>query len=294
MFERLFKQDLRGVIAFGLVLAVSACGENSTQSDPVAASSSGTGTLRVEVTDAPACGMRSVQIGIAGIRLHADATASLQDPLWREVRLDPPVTVELLDLQNGNVAPLADLQLPAGDYRQVSLVLAASDKGAAAHHVELLSDPAGSRRSLTVPASVANGITVETSVKVLSDQTRSLVLDIDACQSVVPAAANQTYFLDPQVAPIAIDEKGRREIGGELDPKHAGATVMAQVMDADGMPRVLKSTVVAPDGLYMLSPLPETPGQKVNVVIVAPGKPVHVITDAVSYTHLTLPTTPYV
>src|SRR5574341_1928038 len=79
------------------VLAVStlaaACGGGS--SEPAM------GTLKVSLTDAPACGYDEVNVTVESVAVHQSSTADDHDAGWQEIVLDPPKRVDLLDLTNG-------------------------------------------------------------------------------------------------------------------------------------------------------------------------------------------------
>ena len=100
-----------GLLASGLV----ACGGGSgTSSD---------GTLKLAMTDAPACGYDHVYVTVNKIRVHQSATADDSTSGWQEVIVPTPQKIDLLGLTNGVLQELGSLPMPAGRYEQVRLVL---------------------------------------------------------------------------------------------------------------------------------------------------------------------------
>ncbi len=61
------------------------------------------GTLKVALTDAPACGYNQINVTVQKVRVHQSATAADGDPGWSEIVLSPPQRIDLLSLTNGNV-----------------------------------------------------------------------------------------------------------------------------------------------------------------------------------------------
>ena len=101
------------VVAAGLLVA---CGGGGSDS-------SATGTLRLSLTDAPACGYDSVFVTVERVRVHKSGSAADSDGGWSEVVLAPAQRVDLLTLTNGTLLPLGQTALPAGTYTQMRLVL---------------------------------------------------------------------------------------------------------------------------------------------------------------------------
>jgi len=89
-------------------------------------SGSDTGTLRLALTDAPACGFDTVFVTIEKVRVHKSGSANEGDDGWSEVALTPAKRVDLLSLTNGALAELGQTLLPAGKYTQMRFVLAAN------------------------------------------------------------------------------------------------------------------------------------------------------------------------
>jgi hypothetical protein len=63
--------------------------------------SSGSGTLGVSLTDAPACGFDSVNVTVSKVRVHQSSSATENDAGWTDIILTPARKINLLDLTNG-------------------------------------------------------------------------------------------------------------------------------------------------------------------------------------------------
>src|SRR5262245_56562253 len=66
----------------------------------------GAGTLRVALTDAPACGYDHVYVTVERVRVHMSSSASDNDGGWSEVVVSPAQRIDLLGLTNGELAEL--------------------------------------------------------------------------------------------------------------------------------------------------------------------------------------------
>jgi hypothetical protein len=84
------------------------------------------GTLKVALTDGPACGYSQINLTVQKVRVNQSATAADGDAGWSEVVLNPAQKINLLSLTNGAVAELGSVLLPVGNYKQISLVLETS------------------------------------------------------------------------------------------------------------------------------------------------------------------------
>lgn len=218
------------------VLALSGCNSSS--------SGGGTGTLNVALTDTPACGFDHVYVTVDRVRVNASAVAGANAAGWHEVVLEVPQKIDLLALTNGVLTELGQTGLPAGHYQQVRLVLLPNTDGALNNSVV----PAGgSEEALATPSAAQSGYKVVGDFKVAADRVVDLVLDFDACRSVVPKA-NGGYALKPVVTATVQTVSGG--IAGHVDPADAGAVVYAE---QDG--RIVKGTVADDNGYFLLSPV---------------------------------------
>lgn len=206
------------------------------------------GTLGVSITDAPACGFDAVYVTVNKVRAHQSSTANENSAGWSDITLNPSRKINLLVLTNGALEELGQVPLTAGHYTQLRLVLDANAGGTVANSVILSGTTA--EIPLNTPSSVQTGIKLTHAFDVTSGQRVDLVLDFDACKSVVPRG-NGGYALKPVVSVIPTVVNG---IDGYVDPSllAANVRVSAQVNGVE----VRSTTPDAVRGEFFLARLP--------------------------------------
>lgn len=223
-----------------------------------------TTTLRAFLTDAPSCGYDAVNVTVQKVRVHQSASASESDSGWTDITLSPARKINLLNLNNGAVDQLGQTTLSAGHYKQIRLVLDANTGTGLANSV-VLSSGSGAEISLDTPSAVQSGIKVNSDFDVVNGQTTDIVLDFDACKSIV-AKGNGKYALKPVIKAVSAALNG---IGGFINSA-AHTMVSAQ---QNGV--IIGSTVPnASTGEFLLARL--TPGTY-DVVMTADGRATTVI-----------------
>ncbi len=241
--------------AVGGALALAACGGGGDGSPP----SSGSGTLRVSMTDAPSCGFDHVYVTVNKVRVHSSADAGTDAAGWTDVNVDPASgRIDLLKLTNGVLATLGQTPLPAGNYQQIRLVLSPNGGGAPANSV--VPSATGVEQALDTPSAVQSGIKINRSFTVAPNTLTDLVLDFDACKSVV-ARGNGSYGLKPVVTALPTLVSGT--VTGVV-ANAPGAQVFAE---RNGV--VVKATVADANGAFTLSPIEQSStAGNVDVVVV--------------------------
>lgn len=222
-------------------------------------SSSPTGTLQVQMTDAPSCGFDHVYVTVSQVRVNASAQAGDNDAGWSTVSLPAPQKIDLLSLTNGALASLGQTALPTGQYQQVRLVLTSNQGNTLSNSVV----PSGTtaEQPLATPSATQSGYKIISPFTVQPNTLVDLVLDFNACKSVVQQG-NGGYQLKPVVTATPTVVSG--EISGYVAPAEAGATVYAE---QNG--KVVKGTVADSTGKFVLSPLVQSATQgSYDVVIV--------------------------
>jgi len=203
------------IIASVLLALLAGCGSGGGGGSSAASS----GTLGVSMTDAPACGFDAVNVTVDKVRVNQSSTASDTDGGWTDITLNPAQKINLLDLANGVLASLGDTPLAAGHYAQLRLVLDPNSAGGLSNSVV----PTGGVESpLITPSAVQSGIKLVNQFDVAPGQRVDLVLDFDACRSVVKRG-NGTYALKPVIKVVPFVLNG---IDGYVDTASLGSNVM--------------------------------------------------------------------
>lgn len=158
--------------------------------------SSAPGTLSVAMTDAPSCGYDAVNVTVNKVRVHTSATATDTDAGWADITLNPARKINLLNLTNGALEELGQTSLSAGHYTQLRLVLDANAGTAMANSVVLSGTT--TEISLDTPSAVQSGLKLGHEFDVASGQRVDLVLDFNACKSIV-TKGNGKYALKPVI-----------------------------------------------------------------------------------------------
>jgi hypothetical protein len=265
-----FGRRLLFILATALLGVLAACGGGSSGSD--------TGTLRVALTDAPACGYDAVNVTIQKVRVHKSSTASDTDAGWSEIVLSPAKRIDLLTLTNGVLSELGQTPLPTGKYTQLRLVLGSNDSTTPMANSVVPSG--GSETALTTPSGQQTGLKMNIDLDVAANKMIDLVLDFDACKSVVRAGSSGKYLLKPVVSVIPRFISG---VSGFVGTAVANGNTLITLQQA-GV--VVKATAPDSSGAFLLQPV--VPGTY-DLVITAPGQATEVITDVVVATDTVTP-----
>ena len=259
----IWNRSLRTATLAGAIFTLGACGGGDT-------GGTGMGTLRVAMTDAPACGYDHVYVTVEKVRVHQSSSAGEGDAGWADVTLNPALRVDLLSLTNGVLAELGQTPLPAGRYTQMRLVLAPNNgngNGTIANALRLT----GSTEDipLVTPSGQQSGLKMNVNLDVAANQMVDAVLDFDACKSVVSAGSSGRYLLKPVISVTP------RYISGVLGYVDAGLIGPYTTVSLQQGGVVIKSTVPDSTGRFLLQPV--APGTY-DLVLTAPGRATTVIT----------------
>jgi hypothetical protein len=189
-------------------IAVAACGSGEDGTSKSA-------TVRVSLTDAPACGFDRVFVTVDRVRVHASSTAEESSAGWTDIFVNPPKKIDLLGLINGVTEELGQAPIAPGDYTQLRLLLRANGSSVV--------PTGGSETTVQTPSSLQSGIKVTRPFSVEANKRVDVVLDFDACRSIVQRG-NNSYSLKPVVTGHLVDST----IEGAVDPNVAGVTVSVQ------------------------------------------------------------------
>jgi hypothetical protein len=253
----------RALRALLLSAFLAGCGGGGGSAD-----SSGSGTLGVSLTDAPACGFNAVNLTVRQVRVHQSSDASGDAGGWSEITLNPARKINLLDLTNGVLEYLGETALPAGHYTQLRLMLSPNDASNPFRNSVVRSSVPGAQIALNTPSAVQTGIKLVHGFDVPAGGRMDLVLDFDACKSVV-ALGNGGFLLKPVVKAIPSTFNGIR---GFVHASLLGGNVM---VSAQTNGTIVRATV--PDmstGAFVLARLD---AGHYDVVLTADGRATAVV-----------------
>ena len=212
------------------------------------------------LTDSPSCGYDHVYVTVDHVEISSNGSS------WTSVPVSASLgRIDLLSLNNGTLISLGQTPLTAGTYQQVRLVLAANGNTAPYANSVVLTGSA-TEIALTTPSGQQSGYKIVGPFTIAAGTMADLVLDFNACKSIVVAGASGKYLLKPVVSAVAELVAGK--ITGTTV---AGSHVYAEQQSTSG-PVVVNGTVAdATTGAFALWPLQQsTVAGPVDVVIVPP------------------------
>ena len=175
----------------------------------------GTGTLALSLVDSSTEEYRAVYVTIRNIEVHLGGNENIQGN-WQVIDLptDPGtglpkerITVNLLELVNGVREDLGIADLESGHYTQMRLIIdtvpddtlnVLSQNHPFANYVIDRSSPANVYE-LKIPSGLQTGIKIVGGFDIHPNQTTELILDFDACRSVVKAGNSGKWLLKPTI-----------------------------------------------------------------------------------------------
>ena len=226
MRSKNYSKSLIGMMGLLVTVFVAGCGSGSG-SDGGGSGSAQPGTVSVSMTDAPACGYDQVNVTVSKVRIHQSDTADDNTPGWTDITLNPARKINLLDLndptqQNFALLTLGETPLAAGHYTQLRLVLDRNTGQSLANSVVL--SGTNNEIALDTPSGIQSGIKLINQFTVDSGQRVDLLLDFDACNSIVKTGSGK-YILKPVIKVIPTVLNG---INGFVDKTLPNVVVSAQ------------------------------------------------------------------
>ena len=220
------------ILAIGLMVLIS-CQENSTPINSYN-NTPNPAHLRIYLTDAPASVYDSVKITFSEVSAHLDSS-------WI-VLSDSLMTVDLLELTNGNTVVIGSSDVPAGLYTQIRLKI-----------VDAYVVVEGQKHSMDVPSGSTSGLKFGPEFTVNEGVTYEMVIDFDVNRSIVttgPPATPKGYKLKPfiRISPLAVTGS----ISGIIsNPQHLPVAYALQNSDT-----ITSSLPDSTSGYFRLSFLP--------------------------------------
>jgi hypothetical protein len=193
--------------------------------------------LGVSLTDASTDLYQAIYVTIDVVQVKKK-NAGEEDAGWLTI-LTPEKTFNLLELVNGVTADLGLAELEAGEYGQMRLILGtqADDSenilGEAHQYPNYLikNDTDSTIEELKVPSGYQTGIKIVRGFTIAANGATELLLDFDACKSVVQAGNSGKWLLKPTIK--VLDTVNYSVVSGvvkdEEDDPLEGALVSAQI-----------------------------------------------------------------
>ncbi|MCH8288077.1 MAG: DUF4382 domain-containing protein [Candidatus Marinimicrobia bacterium] len=172
------------MIVIGLLLITAGC---DTTSEPAET----TGTLNVSITDAPAA-FDAVNITFSEVSVIPSGGQPI-------IVSDAVQTINLIEWSNGLSTPLGSIELEAGTYNQIRLIIDAAS---------VIID--GVESSVLVPSGAQTGLKLTHQFTMEVGSTYDLMIDFDASRSIVHTSPPEDpgYLLKPTIRLIAVATSG--------------------------------------------------------------------------------------
>ena len=241
------------LLFFMLILA--ACGSGGSGSSSIG---SGTGSLSLSLTDATTDEYEAVYVTIEEVQVHKTGGK------WQVVA-SPNSTYNLLELVNGLREELGISKLETGDYTQMRLIIGDTpDDGinilSESHpHANYIIEKSNEYHELKIPSGYQTGIKIVHGFVINRNQTTELILDFDACKSIVKAGTSGNWLLKPTIKVLNTDDYSiiYGMVVDEDDGGLEGVLVSAQITDSDAVdPKdrvvIQASTITDETGSYTI------------------------------------------
>jgi len=248
-------QSILQAVTLSFAALLTACGGGGS-------STNSSGTVSASLTDAPACGYDHVYVTVNKLRINASANAGPSDAGWYDITLSSPRKIDLLNLTNGALESLGSRPLPEGTYQQLRLVLSPNASGSSsfANSVVPSNSSTGAEVALSTPSSVQTGIKVIHPFTVQPDTLVDLVLDFNACKSVVKTGSTNGhgpvgYILKPVVTAAT------KVVSGQIDGYVTDAALTDQSgthVFAEQNGHIIRGTITDSSGHFILYPLEQS------------------------------------
>lgn len=213
----------RTLIPLLAVSALAACGSSGSDGG----SQSNT---KLSVTDAPVDNLAEVNIRFDAVEfLRAGGEEDNEGSNRVRFEFDPPRMVNLLDFTAGRAEVLIDEPIPAGEYSQIRLEVAAERGDMDSFVVE----DAGGQVSLFIPSGSQSGLKLNGPFEISAALGANFIIDFDLRKSVNNPQGVPDYRLRPSLRIVEVEESG--SITGMVDPQlFEGEDCDADPQNGDG------------------------------------------------------------
>lgn len=201
--KSLMKELITAIITISALL-MTGCSLDSTPGS--------TGNLKVLLHDAPA-NYEAVNIFVERVEVNNAES----DSGWTVIS-EPNQSYDILKLTNGNFELLADVELEAGFYPQIRLIVSRDSNSVVVN---------GETRSLFIPSGAETGVKINVDAEIREGVDYTIMLDFDAERSVVKTgnAPFPGYLLKPVIR--ASNQAVTGNIAGVVTPFDAKAAIYA-------------------------------------------------------------------
>jgi hypothetical protein len=250
------------VLLLSLIFLVS-CGDGG------GSSGGGTGTLSLSLADASTSEYRAVFMTIVAVQVHLGGNTSSPNN-WQDIEMyDSPLTVNLLELVNGVREELGIADLPSGYYTQMRLITGDTPDDPNLPYANFVIDTSNPPETyeLKVPSGSMSGEKIVGGFRINTNQTTELILDIDACRSVVKSVGSSDKWIIKPTIKVAYPDTYGIVTGAVNDSANQpleGVMISAQSFDNDpsldekDRVNVQATTITDQDGNYELFVAPGT------------------------------------
>lgn len=222
------------------------------------------GRVKIYLTDAPVDGanVESLFLSVTRIELKSESG-------WKTVKeFSTPLSIDILDYQNGDSFFVTEETLEAGTYTEARLILNATQAGSSpkANPDCFLRFTDGTEQELFIPSGEQTGYKVKGTFTLPPDGTVAVTLDFDARKSIVSAGSSGKLLLKPTVRLVANQEAALLE--GNFAEHNAYSKILVYAYEkgtfetseaatpAEGEARfknAISSTVVSDNGDFTLA-----------------------------------------
>ena len=241
----MYKTPLNKILIAPMLLTLGACSSGSDNDDD-------TGTLSLNITDAPIGNVTNVFVQFTGVTLKPASGEAIEflfdDPNTTEVETK---TIDLLALQGmASQALLESEEVPAGAYNQIRLHVNAEFDGENDSYVVL---EGGGTKELRIPSGSQSGLKLNTPFTVAAGTSDIAVgndesiytIDFNLAKSVINPGGQPGYFLKPVLRLVQNIETG--SIAGNINSGLLDAECSDNILDTGNAVYAYSGAGITPD-----------------------------------------------
>lgn len=206
------------ILAFATLVACSNSGDSGASGgvggSGDSSSAEGTGTLSVNITDAPIDNVTSLIIAFSAVHVR-QAGEDGEEGSWLRYELDTIHQIDLLTLTGPVSEPLlTDVDIPAGTYDEIRLIIVDGTAAGGDFYNTYLVTSDGGTEPLFVPSGTSSGLKLKNPFVITAGGSTALTIDMDLSKSVM-MTGNGRYHLKPVLR--VVDNLQYGHIGGSIE-----------------------------------------------------------------------------